>query len=141
MRESFASAYIDVCAEGCHGLWFDAGELAKLDLVGTGMGPALQRALAQRFQPSDEDRNPLDCPHCEEAMNEVAYELACWVEIDECPGCEGIYLDAGELTRIRGRAPTEAEAARSTARRIRARGRARRKAEADLNRMVTLLLL
>ena len=31
------------------------------------------------------------------------------VEIDECPGCAGIWLDAGELAALRTTYPTEAE--------------------------------
>ena len=41
----------------------------------------------------------MDCPVCKNAM--IALELA-EVEIDYCTGCEGIWLDAGELELLLG---------------------------------------
>ena len=41
----------------------------------------------------------MDCPVCKNAM--IAMELA-EVEIDYCTGCEGIWLDAGELELLFG---------------------------------------
>ena len=41
----------------------------------------------------------MDCPVCKNAM--IVMELA-EVEIDYCPGCEGIWLDAGELEMLLG---------------------------------------
>jgi hypothetical protein len=35
------------------------------------------------------------------------------VEVDECPGCGGVWLDAGELGRIRGMYKTEQERRRA----------------------------
>ncbi len=111
--ENFASASIDVCASGCHGLWFDFGEMTRFDSAKKGMGPALTRALARPYDAPAEDRGPLTCPCCEVTMTEVSYELAEWVDIDECPKCGGVFLDAGELSRIRTRGPTTTEAAQA----------------------------
>ena len=44
-RENFASAFVELCVDGCFGMWFDGGELAKLDSAKKGMGPALERVL------------------------------------------------------------------------------------------------
>ncbi len=41
----------------------------------------------------------MDCPVCKNAM--IVMELA-EVEIDYCTGCEGIWLDAGELELLLG---------------------------------------
>lgn len=41
----------------------------------------------------------MDCPVCQQAM--IVLELD-EVEIDYCPGCEGIWLDAGELELLLG---------------------------------------
>ena len=48
----------------------------------------------------------MDCPVCKGAM--ITLELAD-VEIDYCPGCEGIWLDAGELEMLLGE-PDKAKA-------------------------------
>jgi len=42
----------------------------------------------------------MDCPVCKSAM--ITLELA-EVEIDHCPDCGGIWLDAGELELLLGR--------------------------------------
>ncbi len=78
VREDFASAFIDVCAAGCHGLWSDAGDLAKLDNGKKGLGPALQRAVAQPYSPADRDRAELDCPRCRIPLDD---ELAAVVRV------------------------------------------------------------
>ncbi len=41
----------------------------------------------------------MDCPVCKNAM--IVLELG-EVEIDYCPGCDGIWLDAGELEMLLG---------------------------------------
>jgi Zn-finger nucleic acid-binding protein len=43
----------------------------------------------------------LECPTCHEPMMAVAYG---GVEIDSCPGCDGIWLDGGELEALTGQA-------------------------------------
>ncbi|MFC1744216.1 zf-TFIIB domain-containing protein [Candidatus Riflebacteria bacterium] len=39
----------------------------------------------------------LKCPRCKTSLNTVLYEK---VEIETCPGCEGEWLDCGELEKI-----------------------------------------
>jgi Zn-finger nucleic acid-binding protein len=41
----------------------------------------------------------MDCPVCKNAM--ITLELA-EVEVDYCPGCDGIWLDAGEMEVLLG---------------------------------------
>ena len=43
-HENFGSAFVDVCRE-CKGIWFDGGELERLDNRRKGAGPALQATL------------------------------------------------------------------------------------------------
>jgi hypothetical protein len=38
------------------------------------------------------------CPKCGMQLEEIAYE---GIRLDRCPGCEGIWLDSGELERLR----------------------------------------
>jgi len=37
------------------------------------------------------------CPKCGDEMIEIDFKK---IKIDECPGCQGIYFDAGELDMI-----------------------------------------
>jgi Zn-finger nucleic acid-binding protein len=70
---------VDQCL-GCLGLWFDAGEL---ETRGVRLGKLVERRPGGR-----------DCPRCSEPMEIVSAQL---VELDCCPRCQGLFLDAGEL--------------------------------------------
>lgn len=39
----------------------------------------------------------MNCPRCSEEMNQVEIQE---VPVEQCPGCEGVWLDAGELELI-----------------------------------------
>ena len=38
VEEDFGGVKVNVCRAGCHGIWFDWGELAKLDKQNEGLG-------------------------------------------------------------------------------------------------------
>ncbi|MFH1489242.1 MAG: zf-TFIIB domain-containing protein, partial [Pseudomonadota bacterium] len=50
-EEDFGGAGIDVCREGCRGLWFEAFELKKLDKQDGGQGRGLEAALREPLAP------------------------------------------------------------------------------------------
>ena len=110
VRTEFGGVAIDACP-ACGGVWFDAFELAKFDdavehhceelimwleqlVAGT---PAVD--LSERL-PSPVDPEVL-------MMRRFA-DPEGTIEIDECPVSGGIWLDAGELARLRARFPDEA---------------------------------
>lgn len=74
---------IDRCV-ACRGIWFDAGELA------TSLGKPL---------PPVEPKGPSSrgCPRCGTALGLAKMGR---VEVDVCGTCTGVYLDAGELSRL-----------------------------------------
>ncbi|PJA52173.1 MAG: hypothetical protein CO167_09980 [Candidatus Marinimicrobia bacterium CG_4_9_14_3_um_filter_48_9] len=100
---------VDVCENGCGGIWFDLLELKKVDEPHESAGEALL----------DIPRNPeikvdfeakRKCPHCDGiTMMRHFYSIKREVEIDECPNCGGIWLDAGELAAIRSLFQSESE--------------------------------
>lgn len=97
----YGTVLVDVCEQGCGGTWFDAFELSKVDEPHESPGsPAPHVAHNQRFTlDSDVKRR---CPRCvTQAMRRRFHSPKCRVEIDECPQCGGIWLDPGELERIR----------------------------------------
>ncbi len=92
---------VDVC-ESCGGLWLDRLELARFEELDSVLGEALLAHLSQ-FPVAIVDRSVrLYCPrHAGVVMMRRAFSPAAPVEIDECPQCGGVWLDADELAQIR----------------------------------------
>ena len=44
----------------------------------------------------------MHCPKCGSTLQEVEYS---GVRIDQCPGCQGVFLDAGELEQVAQKEP------------------------------------
>lgn len=99
---------VEVCEDGCKGIWFDHSELERLDQVGEGMGPALEAALRSprmNFTP----RGPIKCPRCGIQMQTHKFKRDKEVNVDECYSCGGFFLDSGELKEIRDHYMNDAE--------------------------------
>lgn len=99
---------LDLCAQGCSGIWFDWKELKKLDEP---HAFAPEKALVHA---STIDRAEIAdlraCPRCPgEILCRRYYDIKNEVEIDQCLRCSGIFLDAGELLAIRNQYKTEEE--------------------------------
>jgi Zn-finger nucleic acid-binding protein len=92
---------VDVC-ESCGGLWLDRLELARFEQPDSVLGEAMLAHLSQ-FPVAIVDRSArLRCPrHPGVVMMRRAFSTAVPVEIDECPQCGGVWLDADELAQIR----------------------------------------
>jgi uncharacterized protein len=91
---------VDVC-RGCGGIWFDAFELQRVDEEHETAGDwLLEIEREQRIQVDTQRKR--ECPRCEGVkLKRRFYSPRRQVEIDECPGCGGYWLDAGELEKIR----------------------------------------
>jgi len=100
VEEDFGDVNVDVCKNGCKGIWFDWGELEQLDENHEGVGRALEEALKSP-RVNDADRGPINCPKCGIAMHTHKYGRAKEVNVDECYACGGFFLDSGELRQIR----------------------------------------
>ena len=98
--QDFGGVKVDVCKNGCKGIWFDHGELVKLDEKNEGLGQALKEALHYP-RANDENREQLLCPKCGTPMQTHKYKRSKEVNVDECYICGGFFLDSGELTEIR----------------------------------------
>ena len=99
---------VDVCENGCKGIWFDQGELMMLDEKNEGLGAALEAALRYPRN-NDGQRGPIKCPKCGIPMHTHTYERDKEVNVDECYNCGGFFLDSGELTDIRNNYMSDAE--------------------------------
>jgi uncharacterized protein len=74
---------IERCSK-CAGLWFDAGEL-------TVFTESYKKIDSEAGAPSG-----LGCLRCDHELRVLSFP-GTDVEIDRCPGCQGIWLDQGEL--------------------------------------------
>lgn len=100
---------VDVCKDGCGGIWFDQFELKKVDEPHESLGESLLD-----FKKSDSvevDHNkPKTCPRCNDTtMMRHFFSVKKEVTVDECPKCGGIWLDHGELGQIRSQFDSEEE--------------------------------
>lgn len=100
---------VDLC-EDCGGVWFDNFELKKFDEKHEAGGESLIELMAQHARADLELSERLKSPrHPEIVMMRRFFSPRKQIEIDECPQSGGIWLDAGELARIRDLFPTEEE--------------------------------
>jgi len=92
---------VDVCKGGCGGVWFDRFELQKVDDRPETAAPELldvPRDPSVRVDASKRRK----CPKCDDVvMMRHFFGVRKEVEVDECPGCAGFWLDHGELNRVR----------------------------------------
>ncbi len=92
---------LDVCP-WCHGLWFDAGELA---LLAERLGRTL--AVAEGAAPATvaATEKPRSCPRCDKTMEKVSLGRAPKVLLDRCPS-HGLWFDHGEMGSLVGQMET-----------------------------------
>ena len=98
---AFDGVLVDICPS-CGGVWLDARELEKFDEAHETAGTQLL-ALMEAYQkvPVDHDL-PLKNPQSPEIeLIRRYYSPKEQIEIDECPITGGIWLDGGELGKIR----------------------------------------
>lgn len=90
---------IDRCS-GCKGLWFDTGELAALGAISDSeMLDLGLPALGVEFNA----QHDIDCPRCEDIALVVRQFNGSSLTVDQCPHCQGSFLDAGEFTAYKYR--------------------------------------
>ena len=97
-------------SEACGGVWFDNFELKHFDEVHESAGEKLIDLMSQYKTDYIDLSQRLNSPrHPEVVMKRRFFSPKRQIEIDECPQCGGIWLDAGELTKIRDLFPTEGD--------------------------------
>ena len=98
---TFGKLTVDVCRGGCGGIWFDAFELLQVDEPAESAGEWLVQIERDPHLHVDFNRKR-SCPKCDGVkLMRHYFSPKRRVEVDECPGCGGYWLDAGELERIR----------------------------------------
>ena len=104
---------VDVCRDGCAGIWFDNFELKKFDEPHEPAGELLD---VQPIRPAPVDRDKKrKCPRCDDAtMMRHFFSFKRQFEVDVCPGCAGCWLDAGEIALVRSEFKSEKERRQAT---------------------------
>ena len=60
----------------------------------------LRRAKTEEVEGKLKEVAHMRCPKCGEPLKERRFQK---IQIDQCTGCQGIWLDAGELEQVGGR--------------------------------------
>ncbi len=88
---------VDRCP-ACAGIWFDERELPQvLRLSGVELRP-----LGGGRSNAERDDHMGDCPRDRVRMTRMHSATNAEVVVDTCLECHGIWLDGGELDRLRG---------------------------------------
>lgn len=106
MQESGTS--LDVCLDGCGGIFFDGQELKHFDENSENL-EELKKAVANKtFEKTDESKIRI-CPVCGNNMVKNHVSVKHEITIDECYNCGAKFFDHGELTKMRNQYATEEE--------------------------------
>src|SRR4051812_46276163 len=97
-----AGVVLDVCSGGCGGIWFDAFELQKIEAAQEITGD-VEITIPRDESITVDQKARRVCPKCPDGVVLMRhfYSKKRRVVVDECPGCAGFWLDAGELEHIR----------------------------------------
>ncbi|HHY85873.1 MAG TPA: zf-TFIIB domain-containing protein [Verrucomicrobia bacterium] len=99
---------VDVCQHGCGGIWLDRFELQQVDEEHETAGEPLVMLHPNPNVKVDPSLKR-ECPRCDGVkLKRHFFSAKRRVEVDECPGCGGYWLDHGELAQIRREKAEEA---------------------------------
>ena len=91
---------VDICLEGCGGIWLDNKELKKIDEKHENIEAITNAQQGKEFQSIDENSDRI-CPLCNVKMHKNHVSAKKEIVIDECYACGGKFLDNNELEQIR----------------------------------------
>ncbi len=92
--------FIDVCTEGCGGVWFDNRELAKVDEKNEDIKELCEVYKGKTFSQVDKNAER-KCPVCGQKMVKNSVSAKREITIDECYSCGGKFFDYNELEQMR----------------------------------------
>lgn len=91
--------YIDICADGCGGIYFDNRELEKFDESSENADEIFATLADKEFEKTDETQERI-CPVCKVPMVKIGAGSG-GVTLDCCYTCGAKFLDNGELQKMR----------------------------------------
>lgn len=100
---------VDICRDGCSGMWFDQGEFEKCTSHERPFPEELLRVNRAPNVLIDRSK-PRHCPKCSHSqMGRIELDPEINFEVDYCEGCHGYWLDVGELGHLRAKNEEMAE--------------------------------
>ena len=103
-----ANVYVDVCLDGCGGIYFDNREFKKMDEQSENIDNLLSLIEGREFVSVDETVQR-KCPVCGAIMHKNYSSIKKEIQVDDCYACGGKFLDKGELQKIRNEYGTDSE--------------------------------
>ena len=98
----FIGVTVDTCLQ-CAGIFFDEGEVNEIRARG---GNVAFQELDELIQPTPEyfaleENKYRKCPSCVATMRRYRYMYSSPVFLDSCESCGGIWVENGELTKMK----------------------------------------
>jgi Zn-finger nucleic acid-binding protein len=94
----FSGVQLEECAD-CGGVWFDDGELNAVRDSGVEGYETLEVQASPGAQHVPSEGAKL-CPSCNLRLRTYRYLYTSPIELEECPGCYGVWVEEGELGKI-----------------------------------------
>lgn len=91
---------LDICTQGCGGIYFDNREFDKFDEKNEDISVILEKLEDKKFTKPSENMTRV-CPNCGSKMVKNNSSILKNVEVDDCYNCGGKFLDNSELIKIR----------------------------------------
>lgn len=91
---------IDICTQGCGGIYFDNREFDNFDEQHEDISIILEKLEGKKFEKVSEKMTRV-CPNCGAKMVKNHSSISQEIEIDECYSCGSKFLDNSELIKIR----------------------------------------
>ena len=104
-----AGVNIDICLDGCGGIFFDNREFKSFDEPHESLDDIIKEAENRTYKVKIDENETRICPVCGAKMVKNPTSVKGEVIIDDCYTCGGKFLDHGELTKIRAEYATEKE--------------------------------
>lgn len=97
---------LDICTEGCGGIYFDNREFTDFDEKDEDVSVILDKIENKEFAQVDTSAERI-CPNCGAKMVKNSSSIHNLIEVDDCYSCGGKFLDRDELMKIRAEYDTE----------------------------------
>ena len=91
---------LDICTQGCGGIYFDNREFDKFDEKNEDISVILEKLDGKNFTKPSENLTRI-CPNCGSKMVKNHSSILKEVQVDDCYNCGGKFLDNSELVKIR----------------------------------------
>ena len=91
---------LDICTEGCGGIYFDNREFKEFDEQNEDISAILASLEGKTFEKVDETVKR-HCPNCGSIMVKNHSSIKQEIQMDDCYNCGGKFLDNSELVKIR----------------------------------------